>query len=676
MTEQAMPGIAVGALVRWTGGDIDKWGVIASFDGRRVTVHFDGGENLQFAWPADNLIRVVLDQGQTVRLEATDERGVVANVVVKSDRVIYVVSLPDGSSKTVTEDGVRPAIEADPIARLRNGEIDSARSVNLRVAATRLLFAHQYDDLSSLSNSRVEIKPHQVAVLHRVASTFPHRFILADEVGLGKTIEAGLIIKELKARGFAERVLIMAPSGIVSQWQYELKTKFNMPFSDYRRATIDFLAAENPGENVWGLHDNVITSSSFAVYSEERRQEIALAGWDMVIIDEAHHARRTWQGEHKYTETNLYKLAEMLADPDMGRAQAFLLLTATPMQLHRYELYSLIELLDPALFPTFEDFDEHADRVGGLNAAVEMVRRWPTLQPHERSETLELLTKWLSTNGGLKKQLDDDGSREDVVTELRSKHRLSEVLIRNRKKVVGGFKPRTAALWPVELTEQEWEAYRAVSEYARTGYAQARALKNNALGFLMVTFQKLNTSSSFALRQSLLRRIEKLESGIRPSSTQISIEEEELEEKPVEEALDAWLGASEDKAELVREEIGELESLVRLLDRILLDSKAKALIERLGLIAREEDDPKVIIFTQFRDTQEYLRGHIPEPWTVHLFHGQLKPHEKDGSVEKFRESTGPQILISTEAGGEGRNFQFCHMLVNYDLGVDPVSLTP
>ena len=104
----------------------------------------------------------------------------------------------------------------------------------------------------------------------------------------------------------------------------------------------------------------------------------------MVVIDEAHHARRTWQGEHKHTETKLYKLAEMLADPDMGRAQSFLLLTATPMQLHRFELYSLIELLDPALFPTFDDFDEHADALAGLNATAEAVRRWPTLEPDER----------------------------------------------------------------------------------------------------------------------------------------------------------------------------------------------------------------------------------------------------------------------------------------------------
>src|SRR5262249_7353725 len=155
-------------------------------------------------------------------------------------------------------------------------------------------------------------------------------------------------------------------------------------------------------------------------------------------------------------------------------------------------------------------------------------------------------------------------------------------------------------------------------------------------GFLMVTFQKLNTSSSFALRQSLLRRIEKLEAGVKPKTKAINVEDADLEEKPVEEGLDQWVGASSvDEAGLVRLEIEELEGLVRLLDRILIDSKARVLLEHLEEIAAEEEDAKVIVFTQFRDTQEYLRGHIAEPWTVHVFHGQLKPLEKDAAVKRF-----------------------------------------
>src|SRR4029079_12409149 len=138
---------------------------------------------------------------------------------------------------------------------------------------TRLLFAHQYDELSSLSNSRVEIKEHQVGVLHRVATSYPHRFLLADEVGLGKTIEAGLVIKELKARGMANRVLVLAPSGIVSQWQFELRTKFSEIFSLFRRDTIAFLQAKHPGENVWTVEDNVLASTSYVVADEQRMRD-------------------------------------------------------------------------------------------------------------------------------------------------------------------------------------------------------------------------------------------------------------------------------------------------------------------------------------------------------------------------------------------------------------------
>jgi ATP-dependent helicase HepA len=669
-------GISRGALVCWNNGASESWGVVVAADGgHQVAAHFDDGRDLQFAWPSETLVHVLFEPGQAVELIATGDRGNIARRLDGPDRIFYSVNLADGGNRTVGEDGVRPAIELDPVVRLRNGEIDSARSVNLRLAATRLLFSHQYDDLSSLSNSRVEIKEHQVAVLHRVASTYPHRFILADEVGLGKTIEAGLIIKELKARGFADRVLVLAPSGIVSQWQYELKTKFNQVFSDYRRNTIAFLEGENPGENVWTLRDNVIASTSFAAWDENRRREIALAGWDMVVIDEAHHARRTWQGEHKYTETNLYKLAEMLADPELGRAQSFLLVTATPMQLHRFELYSLIELLDPALFPTFESFEAHTDSLAGLNATVESVRRWPTLNGSERKATFEETAAWLDkSSSSLETDLANPELRERVVEALRDKHLLSNAMIRNRKKVVGGFMPRVAALWPVELTDKERLAYDATSDYARNGYARSRATKNNALGFVMATFQKLNTSSSYALRQSLLRRIEKLEGELRPNSRDVEIEEEDLEERPVEEALDAILGAGETSDELTRLEIAELQAIVRLLDGINLDSKARVLIEKLAELAERDPNAKVIVFTQFRATQEYLRGHIGEPWTVHLFHGQLKPTEKDASVARFRASAGPQLLISTEAGGEGRNFQFCDILVNYDLPWNPMKV--
>ena len=661
-----------GNLVRWLNGPIGDIGVVADAIDGRVRVRFDSGDEHVFALQAGTLEPVVYEAGAQVQFVGDGAAGVVKSRAVHEGLHVYQVGLPTGL-KTAFESSLRPALLTDPIALLRAGQVHSARSTNLRVAATRLLYAHQFDELSSLSNSRVEIKPHQVAVLHRVASNYPHRFLLADEVGLGKTIEAGLIIKELKARGMANRVLILAPSGIISQWQFELRTKFSEVFSLLNRDTIRFLAGKHPGENVWTVEDNVLASTSYAVADEDRMRDIALAGWDLVVIDEAHHARRQMQSETKRTQTRLYRLGELLADPSTGRSQGFLLLTATPMQLHPFELYSLIELLDPTLFPDYDEFDEHRSQLAGLNATVDAVKRWPTLERTEQAEFLERAAGWLGRDAAqVQDELLDAERRSGVTQELLSKHRLSEVMVRNRKAVVGGFQPRNAVVWPVEMTPQEWEAYEAIGHYIRSGYARSQAMRNNALGFLMSTFQKLNSSSSYALRQSLLRRIERLEARLASPLNADQVEDSDLEEKPVAEALGDILGARYSDA--VADEIKELAELVALLDAVPIDSKAAALQARLREIAEQEEHAKVLLFTQSRDTQEYLSNRIPDGWTVNLFHGQLKPDEKDAAVQRFRSSPGPQILLSTEAGGEGRNFQFCHILINYDLPWNPMRI--
>jgi len=665
--------LAPGNLVRWRNGPSGNVGVVQPREGNghRVSVRFDSGEELEFAWPTDALERLRFEPGAQVESIDDHQLGVVAGAIDSDGLLLYRVNLP-GAQTTMVESGLRPGIVTDAASLLRSGNVSSARSCNLRLTAARLLLAHQFDDLSSLSNSRVEIKPHQVAVLHRVASTYPHRFLLADEVGLGKTIEAGLIIKELKARGVVTRTLILAPSGIVTQWQVELKTKFNQTFSQYRRDSIAFLQTNSPGENVWTLNDNVITSTSYASLDEKRQREIAMAGWDLVVIDEAHHARRQWEGASRYSETKLYQLAEMLADPDMGKARAMLFLTATPMQLSTFELYSLVELLDPALFPGFPEFERHRQELAGLNSTVDGVRRWNSLPTAERQEATVEVIKWLAPERTDASDLLQTAAGRQVVTEeLLSKHRLSEVMIRNRKAVVGGFMPRSAAIWPVHLSAQELEAYNATTDYVRTGYARSRALRNNALGFLMAIFQKLNSSSTYALRQSLMRRIEKLESGIRYEGISVDVEDDEIEEKSVSDGLGDLLAV--ERADTVQE-IRELARIVGLLDGIQVDSKLQVLLDRLRELIVRDPLTKVIIFTQFRDSQEYIARHLDATWHVGVFHGQLRAADKDQVIDRFREASGPAILISTEAGGEGRNFQFCHILLNYDLPWNPMKI--
>ena len=670
-----MPDIGVGSLVRWrkgaTGGDL---GVVAEVldGGRQVRVRLDNGEELTFRVPTDVLLRVAFPDGAYVAVRSDGAAGMVTGRTELDGRVIYDVALPDGSVRSVPEDSLRPARVADPRTLLRVGEARSPFHMNLRIAATRLLFQHQFDEFSSLSNSRVEIKPHQVAVLHRVASTYPHRFLLADEVGLGKTIEAGLVIKELKARGVANRVLVLAPSGIVSQWQFELKTKFSQVFAVYNKATTAYLQNKHPGENVWTLENNVIASSTYAAWTERRRDEIALADWDLVIIDEAHHARRTWQGRSRYTETNLYRLATRLADPERITSSGLLLLTATPMQLHPFELYSLIELLDPSLFADFDEFEAHVESVAGLNKAVDLVRRWPPSTATSRPRREAAIQRWLACGGGGRRtSLGHADERERIGEELLQLHRLSEVMIRNRKSVVGGFMPRSAKTWTVEPTPQEMEAYDAVTEYVRNGLQRSRVIKNNALGFLMTTLQKMNASSSETLGKSLVRRIERLEAGLLTKTVPPLDDDEDVSDLTDDEiddvlAISARVG--------VLEELTEMRRLIGLLDAIEIDSKAQTLLDGLAGLRASAEDVKVLIFTQFRDTQTYLARVLGATWPIHVFHGQLKPEEKDAAVAAFRDKPGPGILISTEAGGEGRNFQFCHTMVNYDLPWNPMRI--
>ena len=532
------------------------------------------------------------------------------------------------------------------------------------------LFAHQFDELSSLSNSRVEIKQHQVGVLHRVATSYPHRFLLADEVGLGKTIEAGLILKELKARGMARRTLVLAPSGIVSQWQFELKTKFNETFAQLDKRTIPGLEATHPGENVWTVYDNVITSTSYACWTDQRAKEIALADWDLVIVDEAHHARRTLGN---LAGTRFYRLvqaacesracelpSDAVSDRDPDAAPSVRAVLAARAARSRRSSRATRTSTSTVGSSPASTRPSRRSGVGHRSSAP------------AQTQVADEVASWLSEDReACATRLGDPDERALLTEELLSRHRLSEALVRNRKAVVGGFMPRVAAVWEVDLTEPEWAAYHAVTQYAREGFERARVEKNNALGFLMVSFQKLVCSSSAALRKSLLSRIEKLEKKLEASSAPPP-DEDELEEVPVAEALDDVLATR--FRENTETEIAELRAIVELLDAISLDSKTRVLIERLNEILESEPDAKVIIFTQYLETQAYIAEHVPPPWTSHIFNGGLKPAEKDRAVASFRDGDGPQLLISSEAGGEGRNLQFSHMLVNYDLPWNPMKV--
>ena len=645
--------IRAGGRIRWAAGALD--GYVSRIEGRLAHAVFDNGTEQTFSIDAGVLEATPFGVGDQV-MRGDGVVGVVVGNVPSESYPTVRVRFADGTSSNVAEMTLRPATLDDPIERFLANQVGTAMEFNLRSVAADLWARHLHDSLVSLSHARVDLKPHQVSVVHRVISSYPHRFLLSDEVGLGKTIEAAMIVKELRARGLARRVLILVPSGLVRQWQFELKTKFNETFAIFDRNTLQYLKSKG-AKNPWTDHDSVIASQSWASWSQDRREEIAAVDWDLIIVDEAHHARRQRSG-NRVTMTNLYRLVSALTSrPEFAR-RSVLFLTATPLQLHRHELFSLVEMLNPILFASENEFASHVQGLSGLNRLVEeLAREGPVGDLTKRAGAL--LDEHPTELEGLE--------LGDLIGRLRERHRLSEVLIRNRRAVIGGFQPRSAFRWDVEITEDERAVQSKMDSIIADGYREAERTQRNSVGFLMVIWQKLAASSSRALLKSLEGRRERLLQGEITGTLSAEEAEDDLDDDRETSDITRELPSA------TAHELSRVDRVIELLKRINSDSKALTFAERLGYLFKENPAAKVIVFTEFRETQHMLAELCAaQGWSPHRFHGQLNPLQKDAAIDAFRVGTGPQVLVSTEAGGEGRNFQFAHILVNYDLPWNPM----
>ncbi len=672
--------VVLGSLVDWNG----QLGVVEAVerdgDGQQATVAFDDGDRMIFKAEESQLERVLFEPGAQVSRN-DGEIGVVLERAGAGDYPSWKVALASGVT-TVVEMALRPAVVDDPLERMRAGQLGRALEFNLRAVAAEYKLAHDYSPLVCLAQARVNLMPHQVFVAHRVVSQYPHRFMLCDEVGLGKTIEAAMVIKELRARGQAQRVLILVPSGLQRQWQFELKTKFNETFAIYDKSTIAHL--KNTGAtNPWTEHNSVITSHTWASWDETRREEIASVPWDMIIVDEAHHARAQRHGS-KRSITNLYRLVQDLVAPPEASRRAVLFLTASPMQLAPYELYSMCEMLDPVLFASEEDFAEHLDSRADLSQAARSLETdgKPDHETQEYDALVGVIIEHLKLTTEASTDLLRDTPALELVAMLREHHRLSEVLIRNRKSIVGGFMPRHAVRWEVELSKAEREVHELMDGLMQRGYDHAASLsgsERSVVGFQMVILQKLLASSSSALLASLLKR---RDSAAESTAGHSAAELAELLLEDDDGAGDVSEG-DESAGNVLASMAGhwdhrdDFDHVIEALRRVRRDTKTKVLRKGLKAIfgdPEEQPHPKVLIFTEFRETQAMLARELADLAQVDMFHGQLSPADKDAAVERFRDGQGPHILVSTEAGGEGRNFQFCHIIVNYDLPWNPMKV--
>jgi SNF2 family DNA or RNA helicase len=571
-------------------------------------------------------------------------------------------------------DDLEPAV-LGPAEALVAGQLGDSTHYALRLRSLYLKHAYRFDPHSGLSNARIEPKLHQVFIAHLVANKLQPRMILADEVGLGKTIEAGLVLKELSARGMVDRVLVVCPASLQYQWQSELRSKFNEDFEIVDGAAAKYLGRN--GANPFLARDRIICSLPFAA-NEKRAEKIVEAEWDLVIFDEAHRVRRWRPSPSKTNTTKAYELADELKE----LAPGVLLLTATPMQLHPFELYSLVEIVEPGMYPSFDAYERRRKDLPALNDLMRSLKGWRTLSTHEQDRVIDKYDSWLGSALGSPPSVDllsDDQRRDEVMDALVEHHPLAGVLVRNRKAEIGGFTRREATSYLVDLTPEELELYNDITDYIRLGYDRAQTEKQHAIGFLMVTYQKMLASSAYAIRESFRRRVKKLrkqlydhrqaKSARAPSRKALLENYEDAAE--LSETLDDLDALSLDPDQL-EAEIAELELLIDRLGQ-QSDSKVAELVRALDAIFEADSDEKVVIFTQFVETQAYLSAQVEHlGYRSVSFNGSLDLDQKEAVISEFREKA--QILISTEAGGEGRNLQFSHILINYDHPWNPMKV--
>ncbi len=504
------------------------------------------------------------------------------------------------------------------LTRFRDLAIPVDGRFALKNEACALQLAHANNKLLSLSNSRTRILAHQVESTHRIVNSLNHRYMLADEVGLGKTVEAGLVIKELIYRYDYERILIVAPASLLIQWQQEMESKFNERFVIVdRRCLCGTRSAGERGTNPWKKHRRVICSLDF-IKNRGFYTDLKKARWDAVIIDEAHRLRRD-----SMKSTLAYNVAEILAET----TKALLLLTATPFRGRLEELYYLVRLVDRNLLGPFQSF------------------------------------------------YNDFCLESSDLAPLRSS--VSQVLIRRTKKEVGGFTRRYAGTVRFELYPEERELYDATTRYVVEEFNRSQQTENRAVGFVMTVFQKLLDSSSFALETALCNRRKNL--NIRLEKGAVCEQEGELWEAgeapacgtdDIEDACGVVSCAGGKNTAELEAEIATIKHLIELAGKITRNKKGEKLRMLLKKLKREGNS-KFLVFTQFKTTQTYLTGLLGD-FKVEVFNGSMDKEQKEKSIMMFREEA--EILISTEAGGEGRNLQFCNILINYDLPWSPLKI--
>ncbi len=618
----------------------------------------------------------------------------------KDGIISYEFLMENGKVSQIFENEIYSKYET-PIKSLISQQLfDPPKNFLIKYWANLFYSYYKSYQIKCITNSRLSLMPHQINVTHRLSEEHFPRIILADEVGLGKTIEAGIYIKEMMARDLAERILIIVPASLLKQWQFEMQNKFNIKFTIYDGKKIKELKRKGNYKHPEILlnpfyNDNLIICSLQFARNRKYMELLSSISWDIVVFDEAHHLRRYLikAATGNYRETLNYELARNLSQ----NSESMLLLTATPLQLHSFELFSLIELIHPEIFENFSDFEHFRKNMPFINLLISNLNNINKLNNFELKNTIRLLKdlnyvdRKKEVNQILSK-IKDDSYKLNLSRKIEEDHTISKFLIRNRKKnVFTGdlLNKRIVNTIMVYPTQQELDVYNEIRLYLAKIYNSTLSKENTGIGFIITTLQKLLTSSKFAFLKSLERRLDQIDRykdifldtdiirEVDPEFYESEMEDQYLDS----EIIDVFKSKKntikqEDLIDVLNQE-KILKEFYDKLNTLPYDSKSDKLMELLDQIYAQNPNEKIIIFTQFVDTLKFLKSLIEKhnhDYSVELFYGGLDNREKDEAVEKFRVGEKSPILISTEIGGEGRNFQFCRVLINYDLPWNPMKL--
>jgi len=495
------------------------------------------------------------------------------------------------------------------------------------IEAMRFKYASLFDPLLAMNVSKIDPLPFQIEAVYGYVLKQPRiRFLIADDAGAGKTIMAGLILKELKLRNLAKRILIVVPSHLKDQWRRELKEKFDEKFMILDRNTFN----AHYGENPWERNSQVITSIDFAKQDDIIRT-LESVDWDLVIVDEAHKMAAYRYGE-KTEKTERYKLGEVLSKT----SNHLIFLTATPHKGDPENFRLFLDLLMPGFFATHEMIEESLKNKDNPL----FIRR-------------------------LKEDLRDfDG-----------------------KPIFTRRFPRTIKF---RLSDIEKELYNEVSRYVVEQYNKALVKpedKRRNVAFALLILQRRMASSTYALLKSLERRKAKLErilkEGRKEELQRISMPADYEETEDLEE-IERWKREEEWESVTVARSFEELRAEIETLERLI--EKAKRIVDTEGEVKLRElrkaieegfkkieemnGRRKILIFTESRDTLDYLVRKISEwRYRVNYIHGGMGLEERIRAEKAFRDET--EIMVATEAAGEGINLQFCHIMINYDIPWNP-----